>query len=245
MSKAKILVAEDERDTRELIAFTLEMMAGYETVVARDGTEALNLAQVEHPDLILLDVRMPRLDGYEVCARLKENRRTQDIPVVFVSAKGQESEIARGLSVGANDYILKPLDPRRLVGIIERILRARPSEKQRVEELLAELLFAARWTVLLAKSGDYEHSMGVVGTVEGFLERETGVRCDSVGWWGEGELVLILNSELTDETYSSLRKHIAWLCSAEIGIVRGDKTGSFDGVEEIIATARENLRRTG
>jgi len=118
----KILVAEDERDIRELIAFTLRF-AGFEVELASNGAEAVEKVSGSIPDLILMDVRMPRMTGYQACEALKENPATQDIPVVFLSAKGQESEIQEGLEAGAMEYILKPFAPDELTAQVHRILR--------------------------------------------------------------------------------------------------------------------------
>ena len=118
----KILVAEDERDIRELIAFTLKF-AGFEIVLASNGAEAVEKAPQVVPDLILMDVRMPRMTGYQACEMLKENPLTKDIPVVFLSAKGQESEIQEGLDVGAKEYILMPFAPEVLTAQVQRILK--------------------------------------------------------------------------------------------------------------------------
>ncbi|KAF0108971.1 MAG: putative two-component response regulator receiver protein [Anaerolineaceae bacterium] len=118
---AKILIAEDERDIRDLITFTLRF-AGYEVVAASNGEEAVTLALQEIPDLILLDVRMPRMTGYEACAKIKENKKTKDIPIMFLSAKGQDNEIQAGLSAGAVEYLLKPFAPDQLTTRIQAIL---------------------------------------------------------------------------------------------------------------------------
>jgi two-component system alkaline phosphatase synthesis response regulator PhoP len=118
---AKILIAEDERDIRDLITFTLRF-AGYEVVAASNGEEAVAQALQEIPDLILLDVRMPRMTGYEACARIKENKKTKDIPIVFLSAKGQETEIQAGLNAGAVEYLLKPFAPDQLTSRIQAVL---------------------------------------------------------------------------------------------------------------------------
>jgi len=118
----KILVAEDERDIRELIAFTLRF-AGFEVELASNGAEAVEKVSESIPDLILMDVRMPRMTGYQACEALKENPDTQGIPVVFLSAKGQESEIQEGLEAGAMEYILKPFAPDELTAQVHRILR--------------------------------------------------------------------------------------------------------------------------
>ena len=98
----KILIAEDERDIRDLIAFTLRF-AGYEVLTANNGEEAVAMTQKELPDLVLTDVRMPKMTGYEACKLIKADPTTAHIPVVFLSAKGQEAEVQSGLAaVGTN-----------------------------------------------------------------------------------------------------------------------------------------------
>lgn len=118
---AKILIAEDERDIRELIVFTLEF-GGFEVIAATNGQEAVELARQHRPDLILLDVRMPKMSGYEACRLLKAQEETRIIPVVFLSAKGQEAEIREGLAAGADAYILKPFAPDELIQQIRALL---------------------------------------------------------------------------------------------------------------------------
>ena len=118
----KILVAEDERDIRELIGFSLRF-ADFEVVLTQNGEDAIEKASQEQPDLILLDVRMPRMSGYEACRRLKEDASTSEIPVVFLSAKGQEKEIEEGLDSGAVEYIVKPFAPDELADQVRDILR--------------------------------------------------------------------------------------------------------------------------
>jgi DNA-binding response OmpR family regulator len=121
MSTPLILVAEDERDIRDLIVFTLQL-SGFEVVQAPNGEEAFNQATKINPDLILMDVRMPKMTGYEACKALKEQEETKDIPVVFLSAKGQEAEISTGLEMGAVDYFLKPFAPDELAAKVNKIL---------------------------------------------------------------------------------------------------------------------------
>jgi CheY-like chemotaxis protein len=118
---ARILVAEDERDIRDLIVFTLTF-GGYEVLQAKDGEEAVRVAQNEAVDLILMDVRMPRMTGYEACIELKNDESTEHIPIVFLSAKGQEDEVKQGLEVGAEEYILKPFAPDQLNKHVSRVL---------------------------------------------------------------------------------------------------------------------------
>ena len=118
---AKILIAEDERDIRDLVAFTLRF-AGYEVFAAANGEEAVDMAPKVNPDLILMDVRMPRMTGYEACRLIKLNPDLKDIPVVFLSAKGQEAEIQQGLEAGAEEYLLKPFAPDQLTSHVKTIL---------------------------------------------------------------------------------------------------------------------------
>jgi DNA-binding response OmpR family regulator len=117
----KILIAEDEPDIRDLIAFTLRF-AGYEVATANNGEEAVQMASREFPDLILMDVRMPRMTGYDACRVMKADPELKDIPIVFLSAKGQESEIKTGMDVGAEDYLLKPFAPDQLTDRVRAIL---------------------------------------------------------------------------------------------------------------------------
>ena len=119
----KILIAEDERDIRELIAFSLQGLGGFNVVLASNGVEAVERATAEIPDLILMDVRMPRMTGYDACKKLKENDSTKSIPVIFLSAKGQDQEIQQGLAVGAEEYILKPFAPDELVKQVRSVLK--------------------------------------------------------------------------------------------------------------------------
>lgn len=119
---AKILIAEDERDIRELITFTLSF-AGHEIIQASNGAEAVELVQKTMPDLIMMDVRMPRMTGYEACRAIKQIESVKDIPVVFLSAKGQDDEVADALEAGAMDYITKPFSPTELTEKIASLLK--------------------------------------------------------------------------------------------------------------------------
>ena len=118
---ARILIAEDEPDIRELVAFTLRF-AGHEVVATANGEEAVQQAGQMIPDIILMDVRMPRMTGYDACRLMKADPILKDIPVVFLSAKGQDSEIQTGMAVGAEDYLLKPFAPDQLTERVKTIL---------------------------------------------------------------------------------------------------------------------------
>ncbi len=118
---ARILVVEDEKDILELVEISLQL-GGLEVIKAGDGLEALEKALTEKPDLILLDIKMPGLSGYEVCRKLKELPQTKNIPVVFLTARGQEHEIREGLEAGGDDYIVKPFAPDELPRRVKEIL---------------------------------------------------------------------------------------------------------------------------
>ena len=120
---AHILIAEDERDIRELIQFTL-MFAGHQITQAANGAEALELAQKVKPDLIMMDVRMPKMTGYEACREMKKIDDIKNVPVIFLSAKGQDEEKQTGIEAGAVAYILKPFAPDELTRQISDILKA-------------------------------------------------------------------------------------------------------------------------
>ena len=131
MDMIKILIAEDERDIRELVSYSLQY-GGFKVVQATNGVEAVARAKAELPDLILMDVRMPKMTGYEACKQMKATPALRDIPVVFLSAKGQETEIQTGLEAGAEEYILKPFAPDELVkqvqAVLERVAKRRATQ---------------------------------------------------------------------------------------------------------------------
>ncbi len=133
MAKTKILIVEDDPDISELIHFNLEK-AGYQTLRAEDGEQALGLAQKHQPDLILLDLLLPGLNGLEVCRRLKRDPALQRIPIMMVTAKGEEMDRVVGLELGADDYVVKPFSIREIILRIQKLLDRR--EKQGTPSLL-------------------------------------------------------------------------------------------------------------
>jgi two-component system, OmpR family, alkaline phosphatase synthesis response regulator PhoP len=136
----KILVVEDEPDLLDLVVYNLRK-EGFKPVRAETGEKALSLARDEKPDLILLDLMMPGLDGIEVCRRLRSNDATSDIPIVMVTARAEETDAVVGLSVGADDYVKKPFGMKELLARVRAVLRrtaagSDPSGKVlRVDEL--------------------------------------------------------------------------------------------------------------
>ena len=118
---AKILIADDDYEIRELIIFSLRF-AGHNVIGASNGEETIERARQARPDLILLDVRMPKMNGYEVCKLLKGEKSTEAIPVIFLSVRGQENEVKAGFEVGADDYFLKPISPDKLIEKVNKAL---------------------------------------------------------------------------------------------------------------------------
>lgn len=122
MQKRRLLVVEDDEDILELVAYNL-VKAGYRVTRAATGREALARVAEEPPDLVVLDLMLPETDGTEVCRRLKGDANTSAIPVVMLTAKGEESDIVAGLELGADDYITKPFSPKVLLARIRAVLR--------------------------------------------------------------------------------------------------------------------------
>jgi two-component system alkaline phosphatase synthesis response regulator PhoP len=122
MPKEHILIVEDEEDILELIKYNLSK-EGYRVTPAATGENAIKLARSETPDLILLDLMLPGADGFEVCRRLGNNPKTQKIPIVMLTAKGEEADIVTGLELGADDYITKPFSPKVMIARIRAVLR--------------------------------------------------------------------------------------------------------------------------
>ncbi len=132
--KEKILIVEDEKDIVKMLDYNLKK-EGFRTISVYDGEDALDSANREHPDLILLDLMLPGMDGLEVCKALKKENKTASIPIIMLTAKGQESDKVVGLELGADDYITKPFSPRELIARIKAVLR-RVKDKEKLPELL-------------------------------------------------------------------------------------------------------------
>lgn len=122
MARERILVVDDEEDILELIGYNLAR-DGYFVDTAKTGESALEIARREKPDLVILDLMLPGIDGLDVCRRLKRDSRTASIPVVMVTAKGEDADIVTGLELGADDYVTKPFSPRVLLARVKAVLR--------------------------------------------------------------------------------------------------------------------------
>ena len=117
----KILIVDDEERVRRLIETTLDI-GDFQIFQAKDGEEALKIAQEEKPALILLDIMMPGMDGFEVCKRLKSNSETKSSYIIMLTAKGQKQNIEKGYAVGTDDYFVKPFSPMELLNKVEQVL---------------------------------------------------------------------------------------------------------------------------
>ncbi len=131
--KKTVLIVEDDDDIRELVSHSLSR-EGYRVKVAATGVEALDSVKSSSPDLIILDLMLPDIDGLEVCQRLKTSISTQSIPIVMLTAKTEDTDIVVGLELGADDYVTKPFSPRVLIARIKAVLRRKAKEAEGKEE---------------------------------------------------------------------------------------------------------------
>lgn len=132
--KRKILVVDDEKELVKLITFHLTI-AGYDVLSANNGIEALEICETEKPALIILDIMLPRIDGWEVCRRLKQNPRTSNIPIIMLSALSEVDDKLKGFDLGTDDYVTKPFSPRELVVRVKRVL-ARSENKNSIPKTI-------------------------------------------------------------------------------------------------------------
>lgn len=133
MIKQSVLVVEDDEDIRELVSYNL-LKEGYQVAGVASGEEALAAVKGKPPDLILLDLMLPGLDGLRVCRKLKSDPRTESLPIIMLTAKGEEVDVVTGLNMGADDYISKPFSPKVLLARIQAVLRRAAGEGRQVEE---------------------------------------------------------------------------------------------------------------
>jgi two-component system, OmpR family, alkaline phosphatase synthesis response regulator PhoP len=131
ISKKQILVVDDEEDILELVSFNLTK-EGHQVICTATGEKALNIIQTKHPDLVVLDLMLPGINGLEVAKVLKNDPGTRDIPIVMLTAKGEESDIVAGLELGADDYVTKPFSPRILAARVKAVLRRKSTDSSDV-----------------------------------------------------------------------------------------------------------------
>lgn len=133
MSHEKILIVEDDEDIVELVRYNL-VKDGFRPIGVTRGEDAIKRLQTETFDLILLDLMLPGIDGLEVCRRIKENEKLRSIPIIMITAKGEESDIVAGLELGADDYIVKPFSPKVVIARVRSVLRRRHPDQRGADE---------------------------------------------------------------------------------------------------------------
>jgi DNA-binding response OmpR family regulator len=169
MGAPRLLVAEDEPHILRTLQFILEK-EGWEVLLSRDGDEALDVARRERPDLLLMDIMMPRRDGLEVLRELRQTEGFESVPVILLTAMADSRDKVKGLEIGADDYLTKPFDPREVV--------ARARAQLRIRQMQSELLSAERARVALETAGAAAHEMSqpltvMMGSVDLLLLRMT------------------------------------------------------------------------
>jgi two-component system alkaline phosphatase synthesis response regulator PhoP len=127
MTKKSVLIVEDDEDIQQLVSYNL-MKNGFQVDYADTGEQALERASRQRPDLILLDIMLPGMDGYEVCRILRREQETAEIPIIMMTAKGEETDVVDGLDLGADDYITKPFSPKVLISRVKAVLRRKVKE---------------------------------------------------------------------------------------------------------------------
>lgn len=209
MKSRRILVVEDDPRVLVFLVDQLEL-EGYEVVTARDGVEGLNRARVGNPDLIILDVMMPKMDGYEVCHQLKQSPDTWVIPVLMLTAKGRKQDVVKGLEIGADDYLPKPYDPSELQARINTLFRRFPPSNA-VDDKKSENTFLAKLHELLVECFNNEE-LHTVSTLHLGIDYDS---LDALGKAGKArELIMYLKrrNRLSDliEVGRELRPNTDW-----------------------------------
>jgi two-component system phosphate regulon response regulator PhoB len=154
MSRGKILIVEDDRDIVEMVEYNLKE-EGYVTIHAFNGEKGIELAVKEEPDLIILDLMLPAIDGFEVCKTLKQQQSTAGIPIIILSAKSRETDKVVGLELGADDYVTKPFSPRELIARIKAVLR-RHKEQPAGEIKTGQIVIDSAGHKVLVKNKEVE-----------------------------------------------------------------------------------------
>ena len=215
MSKSKILVVDDNLANVKMLRDRLRA-TGYEVVEAYDGEEALEQVEEEAPDLILLDVMMPKMDGFEVCRRLKDDKRTLLIPVVMVTALRERADRLRGIEVGADDFLTKPVDHAELTTRVKSLLRMKrhTDELESAETVIGSLAVGveakdpyteghcARLSAYSVKVGE---RIGL--SAEALKALRRGGVLHDVGKIGISETILLKRGKLTEEEYAAIKEH--------------------------------------
>ncbi len=235
MSKGRILVVEDDVDISNMLRIYFDSQ-GYDVWVAVRGQEALDICRRKLPNIIVLDIMLPDIDGYEVCQRLRNNLRTSHIPILFLTQKDERSDKIAGLELGADDYITKPFDIEELRWRVQNVLKRAqyenltnpttgvPSSKL-IEEQLKKLMRRNGWTILYIGINGFEPFKEVHGFVAGddilrFVAiiltesvDELGTVNDFIGHIGGDDFILITTTEKAE----ALRQRLVKRFQAEVG----------------------------
>ena len=235
MSKGRILVVEDDVDISNMLRIYFDSQ-GYDVWVAVRGQEALDICRRKLPNIIVLDIMLPDIDGYEVCQRLRNNLRTSHIPILFLTQKDDRSDKIAGLELGADDYITKPFDIEELKWRVQNVLKRAqyenltnpttgvPSSKL-IEEQLKKLMRRNGWTILYIGINGFEPFKEVHGFVAGddilrFVAiiltesvDELGTVNDFIGHIGGDDFILITTTEKAE----ALRQRLVKRFQAEVG----------------------------
>jgi two-component system phosphate regulon response regulator PhoB len=173
MSKGKIEIIEDDRDIVEMIVYNLKE-EGYQTISAFDGDKGIELAGREKPDLVILDIMLPVIDGFEVCRTLKQQQSTSHIPIIILSAKSRETDKVVGLELGADDYVTKPFSPRELLARIKAVLR-RHKEQPAGEIKIGQVVIDSVRHKVLVKGQEIEMTATEFKLLEAMAKRPGAV----------------------------------------------------------------------
>jgi PleD family two-component response regulator len=235
MSEARILVVEDDLDIAKMLSIYFDSQ-GYDVLLATKGQQALDICRLKSPNIIVLDIRLPDIDGYEVCKRLRSNLRTSHIPILFLTQMDDRSDRIAGLELGADDYITKPFDIEELRWRVQNALkRSRyenlthpttglPSSKL-IEEQLKQLIQRNGWAVLFIGIRDFEPFKEVHGFVAGddvlrfvamLLAKsvdEFGTMDDFIGHVGSDDFILVTAAEKAE----TLRQQLTAQFQSEVG----------------------------
>ncbi|MFM1935112.1 MAG: hypothetical protein RI990_71 [Planctomycetota bacterium] len=216
MPKPTVLIVEDEPDIAELIKFHCER-EGCEAKVVGSGKAALDVVKREPPDLLLLDLMLPDVGGIEICRRVKQWPETRDVPVVMVTAKGEESDVVAGLEIGADDYVVKPFSPRVLMARVRAVLRrtgevAEPAESgNRLERLSGRLVVDNDRHQVMIDGQPIELTVTEFGILNHLAQRPGFVRTrDQIIAAVHGRNV-VLSSRTIDVHVTALRKKLGEL----------------------------------
>lgn len=208
----RVLVVDDEPRIAQIVTLYLQR-EGYSVLVARDGVDALRQARVEPPDLVILDLLLPRLSGWEVCRALRQDQRTANLPIIMVTARDDVADRILGLELGADDYVVKPFDPRELVARVRAVLR-------RVADRVASPAEAASGGILRC------------GDVRVDLERREVRR--------GGEVITLTRSEF--RILATLARQPGRVFS-RLELINAVQGEAFEGYERTIDSHIKNLRR--